>query len=314
MARRYYDINPTKLFKEPERRNYSEILLSFNNSKNYKIFCDEASTWVVRSINGRVSWRMLPIHAAVATDAPTEVLEVLISACKTCKLLNAVESEKVKTTAEEARKLEALETVKDIEKKVEKIEKEKQELIQEQVDKKLEVSTMEKEIRVLEETNNEILNIVETERNKYGSLNIKNEHLVTSLEKEKKNNNLLFVKERESIEKLNALQEDVAQKERVNKDLLEEIFDKCLENNRLLNEMTVLEKKMDEMQKIVQQEREEHMNLSVKEREASEKIKELQNDAIKIEGLTKDLSGDLYNKCEENTKLQEEVSVLKEKK
>ena len=120
--------------------------------------------------------------------------------------------------------------------------------------------------------------------------------------------------ERESSEKLNALQEDVAQKERVNKDLLEEIFDKCLENNRLLNEMTVLEKKMDEMQKIVQQEREEHMNLSVKEREASEKIKELQNDAIKIEGLTKDLSGDLYNKCEENTKLQEEVSVLKEKK
>ena len=68
------------------------------------------------------------------------------------------------------------------------------------------------------------------------------------------------------------------------------------------------------MQKIVQQEREEHMNLSVKEREASEKIKELQNDAIKIEGLTKDLSGDLYNKCVENTKLQEEVSVLKEKK
>ena len=137
---------------------------------------------------------------------------------------------------------------------------------------------------------------------------------MTSLEKEKKKNNLLFVKERESSEKLNALQEDVAQKERVNKDLLEEIFDKCLENNRLLNEMTVLEKKMDEMQKIVQQEREEHMNLSVKEREASEKIKELQNDAIKIEGLTKDLSGDLYNKCEENTKLQEEVSVLKEKK
>ena len=71
-------------------------------------------------------------------------------------------------------------------------------------------------------------------------------------------------RERESSEKLNALQEDVAQKERVNKDLLEEIFDKCLENNRLLNEMTVLEKKMDEMQKIVQQEREEHMNLSVK--------------------------------------------------
>ena len=83
MARRYYDINPTKLFKDLERRNYSEILLSFNNSKNYKICCDEASTWVVRSINGRVSWRMLPIHAAVATDAPTEVLEVLISACKT---------------------------------------------------------------------------------------------------------------------------------------------------------------------------------------------------------------------------------------
>ena len=262
MARRYYDINPTKLFKYLERRNYSEILLSFNNSKNYKIFCDQASTWVVRSINGRVSWRMLPIHAAVATDAPTEVLEVLISACKTCKLLNAVESEKVKTTAEEARKLEALEMVKDIEKKVEKIEKEKQELIQEQVDKKLEVSTMEKEICVLEETNNDILNIVETERNKYDSLNIKNKHLVTSLEKENNNNDLLFVKERESIEKLNALQEDVAQKERVNKDLLEEIFDKCLENNRLLNEMTVLEKKMDEMQKIVQQEREEHMNLS----------------------------------------------------
>ena len=229
------------------------------------------------------------------------------------KLLNAVESEKEKTTAEEARKLEALETVKGIEKKVEKIEKEKQELIQEQVDKKLEVSTMEKEICVLEETNNDILNIVETERNKYDSLNIQNEHLVTSLEKEKKNNNLLFVKERESIEKLNALQEDVAQKERVNKDLLEEIFDKCLENNRLLDEMTVLEKKMDEMQKIVQQEREEHMNLSVKEREASEKIKELQNDAIKLEGLTKDLSGDLYNKCVENTKLQEEVNMLKEK-
>lgn len=67
------------------------------------------------------------------------------------------------------------------------------------------------------------------------------------------------------------------------------------------------------MQKIVQQEREEHMNLSVKEREASEKIKELQNDAIKIEGLTKDLSGDQYNKCVENTKLQEEVNMLKEK-
>ena len=39
---------------------------------------------------------------------------------------------------------------------------------------------MEKEIRVLEETNNDILNIVETKRNKYGSLNIKNEHLEIS--------------------------------------------------------------------------------------------------------------------------------------
>ena len=58
---------------------------------------------------------------------------------------------------------------------------------------------------------------------------------------------------------------------------MEEIFDKRLENNRLQDEMTVVEKKNNENLKTIRTEKEECIDLSVKEHESCEKILELQS-------------------------------------
>ena len=69
-----------------------------------------------------------------------------------------------------------------------------------------------------------------------------------------------------------------------------------MENNRLQDEMTVVEKKNDENLKTIWTQKEECIDLSVKERESCEKILELQSQAEQVEVLNKDLSADIHCK------------------
>ena len=91
------------------------------------------------------------------------------------------------------------------------------------------------------------------------------------------------------------------------------MFDKRLENNRLQDEMTVVEKKNDENLKTIRTQKEECIDLSVKERETFEKIVYLRRQGEQIEVLIKDLSADMYCKYLENNNLKGEETMLKEK-
>ena len=61
------------------------------------------------------------------------------------------------------------------------------------------------------------MNIVESERNKYDALILKNEALVTSLETEEQNNNMLFVKEHKNSEKMKVMQQESIKTEKIHK-------------------------------------------------------------------------------------------------
>ena len=98
---------------------------------------------------------------------------------------------------------------------------------------------------------------------------------MTSLKTEKQNNNMLFVKEHENSEMMKVIQQEAIKMETINKEFLEEMFDKCLENNRQQDEMTVVEKKNDEHLNTIQTQKQECIDLSVKECESCEKIIEL---------------------------------------
>ena len=82
-----YDVNPTFLFMNIHSKNYDQIFPTLlpkdTESKEWQQYCVEALTWVTRRENGKCVWRILPIHAAVAGDAPIYLIAALISLSKT---------------------------------------------------------------------------------------------------------------------------------------------------------------------------------------------------------------------------------------
>ena len=70
-----YDVNPTKLYEALQQRNWEASI------ERCKTHDKEARTWVARKEkNGKLRWRLLPLHAAVIFKAPDNVLEALLAA------------------------------------------------------------------------------------------------------------------------------------------------------------------------------------------------------------------------------------------
>lgn len=70
-----YDADPTKLYESLQARNWD------NSIKRCKNHDKEARTWVSRKEkNGKLRWRLLPLHAAVIFKAPDSVIEALLAA------------------------------------------------------------------------------------------------------------------------------------------------------------------------------------------------------------------------------------------
>lgn len=86
-----YDVRPTDVYQAIEAKQWEFILKKFEgaddmdipnpstNSKNNLSPSQQACTWVVRKEqNGKLRWRLLPIHAAIIFQAPHEVVEILL--------------------------------------------------------------------------------------------------------------------------------------------------------------------------------------------------------------------------------------------
>ncbi len=70
-----YDVDPTKLYLTLQQRNWDDTL---ERCKDHE---KEARTWVSRKeTNGKLRWRLLPLHAAVIFKAPDNVIEALLAA------------------------------------------------------------------------------------------------------------------------------------------------------------------------------------------------------------------------------------------
>ena len=70
-----YDINPTHLYQNLQLRNWEKTIELCKTHEN------EARTWVLRKeSNGKLRWRLLPLHAAVIFKAPDEVIKALLAA------------------------------------------------------------------------------------------------------------------------------------------------------------------------------------------------------------------------------------------
>lgn len=68
-----YDINCIELYTRIEHSQWEKIL------ENSEHFSSQASVWVVRKEgNGRLKWRLLPLHAALVFRAPYSILELLL--------------------------------------------------------------------------------------------------------------------------------------------------------------------------------------------------------------------------------------------
>ena len=93
-----YDRTPTLLYKTIEKRDWDELVRLFEaaeeesddededddmpspeNGGKPRSVVQEASVWVVRKEkDGRLRWRLLPLHAALIFDAPLKVVDALI--------------------------------------------------------------------------------------------------------------------------------------------------------------------------------------------------------------------------------------------
>jgi len=81
-----YDVKPTELYRLIESKKFKEILsildqVESNQGKDDSS-CDyriQANTWIIRrNENGKLRWRILPLHAAIIFDAPLELIKGLI--------------------------------------------------------------------------------------------------------------------------------------------------------------------------------------------------------------------------------------------
>lgn len=72
-----YDFDPTYLYQAIEAKQWLHAIKYFSKPDAQK----EACTWVVRKeINGKLRWRLLPLHAAIIFQSPVEVVELLLRA------------------------------------------------------------------------------------------------------------------------------------------------------------------------------------------------------------------------------------------
>jgi len=72
-----YDINPTFLYQAVEAKQWKHVLKCFDDLPSDARA--QAATWVVRKErNGKLRWRLLPIHAAIIFNSPIEVVETLL--------------------------------------------------------------------------------------------------------------------------------------------------------------------------------------------------------------------------------------------
>lgn len=77
-----YDINPTELYQIIESKNWGHIQNFFDLQDPEKIK-KEAATWVTRKeANGKLRWRLLPIHAAIIFQSPSSIIEKLLRECQ----------------------------------------------------------------------------------------------------------------------------------------------------------------------------------------------------------------------------------------
>jgi uncharacterized coiled-coil DUF342 family protein len=70
-----YDANPTVLYQAIEAKQWDYAVSLFTKHKQG----EQASTWVVRKeTNGKLRWRLLPLHAAVIFGSPLKLIEQLL--------------------------------------------------------------------------------------------------------------------------------------------------------------------------------------------------------------------------------------------
>ena len=78
-----YDVDPTDLYTLLEKRKW-EAVLNLLQDLSPGAAVVQASTWVIRrekgNPNGKLLWRLLPLHAAIVFQAPSLVIEALINA------------------------------------------------------------------------------------------------------------------------------------------------------------------------------------------------------------------------------------------
>ncbi|KAL3790497.1 hypothetical protein ACHAW5_005093 [Stephanodiscus triporus] len=70
-----YDTNPTELYLAVQRKDWEAAV------ERAATFPQEASTWVSRKeADGKLRWRLLPLHAAIIFRAPERIISALLSA------------------------------------------------------------------------------------------------------------------------------------------------------------------------------------------------------------------------------------------
>ena len=71
-----YDVNPTVLYQAVEAKQWDYAAGLFKGGDIAK----QAATWVCRKeANGKLRWRLLPLHAAIIFGAPLNLVELLLS-------------------------------------------------------------------------------------------------------------------------------------------------------------------------------------------------------------------------------------------
>jgi hypothetical protein len=71
-----YDFNPTVLYQAIEAKQWEYAISIFTKNKQD----NQSSTWVIRKeSNGKLRWRLLPLHAAVIFGAPFKLVELLVA-------------------------------------------------------------------------------------------------------------------------------------------------------------------------------------------------------------------------------------------
>ena len=80
-----YDTNPTVLYQAIEAKQWDYAISLFTNESNIakidnKEEKEASATWVVRKeSNGKLRWRLLPLHAAIIFGSPLKLVELLLA-------------------------------------------------------------------------------------------------------------------------------------------------------------------------------------------------------------------------------------------